>query len=160
LSDVFTVKVTGLSQLQERLESLPKKVAQRIIRTTLKDIGNVLRNDMVDLAPKHTGLMSENFNVIVRLTGNELAARAWVGPKQGVYYPGGDKKKGSATGKNPKKGGTISTRSVARFQEFGTEGEHPIPANDFMKRAFDQWQPYGLSEMIAAIKDELDKAGA
>jgi len=152
-----TVKIIGLQELQAKLEELPQNVARRILRVTVRRVGEQLRADMEDMAPKKTGFLAEHYNVKVSLKNGALAATAYIGPASGVYYNGVTYHKGIkvATGKHPTKGGALPVMSVARFQTFGTTRIKP---NDFEKRAFEEWKDWGLEQIIQEIQDELEKA--
>lgn len=157
---VVSVQVNGLRELQRKLEELPKNVARRILRTSLKRVSETLKNDMAEMAPKNSGFLAEHFNVKVTIHNNGLSATAYTGPMSRMYYGGVTYHKGIkvSTGRFSTKGGATPVVSVGRFQEFGTKGKHPTPATHFMKRAFEQWKSWGLGQLIEEIKSEIADA--
>src|SRR6266536_339955 len=108
MSDFVTVNVAGLSDVQKALSELPQKVAKKNLRAALRAGGNVLKNAMVQGAPKDSGFLSEHISVGTRLRSDELAGRALVGPNGKKVYP-----------RNPKWPARTAAL-VARWLEFGT----------------------------------------
>jgi HK97 gp10 family phage protein len=83
----FEFKISGLEDLQKRLEELPQKVAKKDLRSVLRAGANVFKKDMVNTAPKDSGFLSEHINVTTRLRSDELAGSAFVGPNNKAVYP-------------------------------------------------------------------------
>jgi HK97 gp10 family phage protein len=82
-----------------------------------------------------------------------LIGNAFIGPAGKMYYPDrGTKEKGTATGKNPKKGGLVPVASVARFLEFGTS---KMAAKPFMRPSFKQSAQDALDSLIESLRDAL-----
>lgn len=155
MSEVVTWKITGLDELQDRLAELPKTIASRVLRKTLRDAGESLKSAIVAAAPHHTGFLSEHFDVRVSVKANELEATAFIGPEGRMYYPGvGEKERGVSTGKFPHKGGLVPVASVARFLEFGTR---KMGAKPFMSTTFEEKKEGLINEIIDGIREALDK---
>lgn len=161
---LVSVKVDGLEELQANLEQLPKNVAHRVLRGTLKDAAEFLRQKIVEKAPQeiggvHPGFLSEHFDSKIRVSSGELSGDAFVGPEGKMYYPGGDSEKGVATGKHPQKGGLVPVASVARFLEFGTlgPGDHRITPNHFITEAFEENKDGVITKIIQGIKDAIGR---
>lgn len=154
-----TVEVKGLDELQRKLEEMAPAVAKKVIRTTLREVGQGLAERMAAAAPKgppDPGFLSEHFGVKVGYArGGDLAGSAYVGPQGRMYYPDrGELSRGLATGKYAHKGGVVPVASVARFLEFGTS---KMPAHPFMTAAFDGYEDEALEQIIADIKEEIVK---
>lgn len=153
--DLVTVKVQGLSELQEMLEAMPEKVAKKGIRAALRAGGNVLRTEIMLLAPKDTGFLAEHFGTKIKMRRDELAGSAFVGPKGKVDYPafmsGAYRIVRSAKGR-AKKVGRVAVATVARFLEFGTSkmGKRP-----FITPAFDSKRTTILDAMVDKLKDAV-----
>ncbi|HET6145186.1 MAG TPA: HK97-gp10 family putative phage morphogenesis protein [Candidatus Acidoferrales bacterium] len=92
MADAITCQIKGLDELQDKLESLGKNLANKILRGSLKDAGNVIKDEMAVRAPKDTGLLSEHFNVKVSVKRDDIAASAFIGPDGSIDYPKNGKK--------------------------------------------------------------------
>ena len=154
MSDVITTTFTiqGLDELQRVLEDLPKKVANKVLREDLRDAATYLVQEMIMRAPYKTGFLAEHFDDRVRINSGEVAGTAFVGPQGRMYYPGGDRFLGIATGRHPHRGGLVPTISVARFLEFGTS---KMPPHTFMSTAFESSKDALLIKIIQGIRDAL-----
>ena len=152
-----TIKIEGLDQLQRTLETLPRNVARKVLRTSLREAADELRERISSSAPRESGFLASHFDVRLRVKSNELAASAYVGPESKVYYPDvGDRRVGTRTGKHPQKGGVLPVVSVARFVEYGTS---KMPARPFMRPAFESVKDTMLNMIIQGIKDALAEFG-
>lgn len=149
------VKITGLQELQRVLENMPKDVAKKIIRSTLKEAGEEMRESMAAAAPKESGFLSQHFNVKLRISGDDIMGTAFIGPAGKMYYPKrGSKEIGVATGKHPHKGGLVPVASVARFLEFGTSR---MAAHPFMRAVFEGHKDIALKHIIADLQAAIAK---
>lgn len=153
----ITWKMTGLEELQKTMEEIPLKISRQVLRGTLKEAGEDLKEALVVAVPdstdRATGFLSEHFDVRIRVKSNELEATAFVGPQGHMYYPDrGEAKRGVSTGKFPKKGGLVPVASVARFLEFGTKKMRPHP---FMSTTFEAKKESLLNKIIQGIRDAL-----
>jgi len=167
MSEVVEVKITGLDELQKTLEELPLKMGRRVLRKSLEESGEIMKEEMVNLAPealasstvgkKFPGFLKEHFGVHVTVHHGDLAAAAYVGPLSKTYYPyeGDIKQIKVATGKYAKSGGAIPVSSVARFLEFGTSKMSPHP---FMVPAYEGSKGRIMDKMVEDIKEALEEA--
>jgi HK97 gp10 family phage protein len=152
-----TVEVKGLSELQAKLEELPKKVADKGLRKALKAGGNVIRNAMVMLAPKDTGFLAEHFGTKIRILHTYLGGSAFIGPQGKVDYPAyasgayNIKRKGGKI----RKVGRVAVATVARFFEFGTSKMGKKP---FMTQAFESHKQEALDAIAEELRDALFKS--
>jgi len=142
----FTVKISGLSEIQKKLEAMPQKVAKRAIRTALRKASIVVRDKIVSFAPWKTGFLAEHFNIKIRAFRNYLAAVSHIGPNSKVYYPANPN-----AGKRGGKRKSMPVIAVAQFNEFGTV---KMPAQPFVRPAFAATRDKALE----IITDELRKA--
>lgn len=142
----FTFKITGLAEIQKKLEAMPEKVAKRSIRKALMRAGEIVRDKIVSLAPRDTGFLSEHFNIKVRMISGYLAGLAHIGPNAKIYYP-----EKAGAGKRGGKRKAMPVIAVAQFHEFGTV---KMPAIPFMRPAFQSTK----GQVIDVIASELRKA--
>jgi HK97 gp10 family phage protein len=163
----FDVKITGGPELQKALEALPKKIADRVLRKALKESAVVVRNAMVDEAPRYAGpdnsipvgWLACHFGMRVKIVKSDVAAMVYVGPEGKIDYPdssriGGFKQIVDKHGKTHNIG-RISVASVARFLEYGTTKEKKNP---FMSRAWESVKGKVLDIIVAAIRRGVDEA--
>lgn len=152
-----TITIKGLDELQKRLEALPRNVQIKVMRGPMTDAANVVKEAMVQLAPKESGFLSEHFNAKFRAKRGELAGSAFIGPAGKMYYPNrGSKDRGVSTGKHPHKGGLVPVASVARFDEFGTSKHRAHP---FMRQAFEMTKDKALEVITEGIRSALASEG-
>lgn len=163
MTDMVTINIKGLDELQKVLEEIPKKVADKVLREDLNGAAQYLVQEMVEQVPYKTGFLAEHFDAHVRIHSGEVAGSAYIGPMGKMYYPHegvdefGSKKEGDewrrvATGKHAVKGGLVPVASVARFLEFGTSRMPPKP---FMTQAFDSSKDALLTKIVEGIKSAL-----
>ena len=153
--DAVTMDVQGLDKLQAVLEELPKKVAQRGIRSALRAGSDVLRAEMMSLVRKDSGFLEEHIGTRIKTQRGELAATAYVGPQGKIEYPafmsGAYRISRTSKGK-AKQVGRVAVATVARFLEFGTSKMGKMP---FMTPAFDSQQQQILAAIIVKLKAAL-----
>ena len=150
--DAVSVEVKGLDKLQQALEELPQKVAQRGIRSGLRAGADVLRKEMMSLVRKDSGFLEEHIGTRIKPQRGELAATAYVGPQGKIEYPafmsGAYRIARTAKGK-AKQVGRVAVATVARYLEFGTSKMSKFP---FMTPAFDSQQQQILAAIIVKLK--------
>jgi HK97 gp10 family phage protein len=153
--DKFEFEIKGLTELQAKLERLPKKMANKVLRISLGRAATFILTRIVDMAPRLTGFMAEHFNVKISIKGDSIAGTAFIGPDGKMDYPnrGGGYKTRFKTGKDDV--GRIPVATVVRFNEFGTEKE---PANPFMSRAWESSKEEAADILVAGIRESLDEA--
>src|ERR1700720_2423783 len=103
-------KMTGLDQIQKALEQKGKE-AKLALRVALNAGGGDVKKAMQNEAPveaegENSGFLKDHINVKMRLSRNEMAGSAFVGPSTAVY-PGRAGKSGRVTFKTAA-GRTIS----------------------------------------------------
>lgn len=155
MSDGVTVEIKGLSELQEKMEELPAKVAKRGLRAALRAGAKVIVAAMVAMAPKDTGFLSEHFGTKISIRrGDELAGSAFIGPQGHVDYPRYDSGAYNIHRRAGKvlKAGRIAVATIARFLEFGTRKMTKKP---FMTQAFDSHKQEALEAITSELKDAL-----
>lgn len=156
MSDEVTVKISGLDELQKKMESLPRDFARKGLRQALRAGGDVMEEGFAQEAPEHTGFLREHFNQKTRLKSDDLAGTVFIGPAGKVDYPdrlGGYTEKVNRKGKAYKVG-RVSVASVARFLEFGTS---KMAKNPFMSRAFASRGQAALDAIVKKLKDVFDE---
>jgi HK97 gp10 family phage protein len=144
MSSPIEVKITGLDEIQKKLQDeLPRKAANAM-RAALRDGAKILQSAIVQEAPKDSGLLSEHIDVRTRVRGGGLSGSAFVGPNSKVTYPTSDKPR---PGKGPR---AKPAWLVAKFLEFGTVR---MGANPFMTRAFMSNQQKAIDAVIARLRE-------
>jgi HK97 gp10 family phage protein len=159
MSKTVEFKITGLSELQGKLEDLPKKLANKILRQTLGQAGEIVRLAMARLAPKETGFLEEHFSTKTKIKRDLIAGSAFVGPEGKIDYPlnslGEYREVRNKKGKS-RKFGRIAVASVARFLEFGTSTRNAQP---FMTQAWEQTKNQALDKIVGDLNEVLEDAG-
>ena len=152
MAEPLTFKMTGLAELQKKLEERPQRVIRKILRKALSAGGGIVRDMMAQMAPRgETGFLSANFDFKVRVARDNVSGTAFIGPKGKTYYPNvGSRDRGVSTGKYGKKGGALPVASVARFLEFGTS---KMPARPFMRPAFAASGRQALDKIIEVLRE-------
>ena len=154
------VNIKGLSELQTALEEMGIKVARQGLRKALKSGASPIQEGMAVLAPKDTGLMSENFNTKIRIGRDELSGSAFIGPNGKIDYPfyasGAYRVFRNAKGKM-RKVGKMAVATVVRFFEFGTSKMAKKP---FMTQAFESNKNAALALITNSLADTVAKAAA
>ena len=99
MPDIVTIKITGLSELEEKLERLPIRVSRRILRTGLLAAAFVWVRAIEALAQAHEawhhgkgkgaatlfGLLAKN--IVTRVTvKSDLEGSVAVGPAKGIFW--------------------------------------------------------------------------
>lgn len=144
MGKIVTINIAGLDKIQHELEVVPRRDANKILRTALKDGAGEILQGMHREAPKDSGFLDEHFGSRISLKGGGLVAgTAFIGPQGKINYP----KRG--TGGRGGRMRTIAVASVARFLEFGTS---KMPANPFMTRAFESTKESALFKIIGTLR--------
>jgi len=149
-----TFEIRGLKELEAKLEDLPKKVANKVLRTSLKKAAERVRAAMSQHAPEDSGFLSEHFGVRTKILRALIVGMAYIGPEGKMDYPlamGGYKERTTKKGK-VRRIGRIAVASVARFLEFGTS---KMSAKPFMTQAFEQAKQAALQDLIDGIKQGI-----
>jgi HK97 gp10 family phage protein len=140
------IHIEGLDELQANLERLGTETAKRLLGAALKDNANMVRDAIVEAAPRDTGFLADHFDVKLRAEREDIAATAFIGPSKRNYPYRGE------TFKFLKKkfGRTVAVASVARFLEFGT---HKMAARPFMRPAWERIREVVLDNFIKEMRD-------
>lgn len=156
--DDVEITFTGLDELQQALTDLPRKVAEKGLRVSLKAGAAPIEAAMVTLAPKNTGFLAEHFSTKIKMAHDQLSASAFIGPKGKVDYPmylsGAYKIIRNAKGKAIKIG-KVAVATIARFLEFGTSKMSKKP---FMTQAFESNKEAALGLIIQGLATAVGQA--
>ena len=92
MANPITCKISGLDELQVKLEALPKAVAKSVLKGGLKDAAQHIADEMAARVPHEhpefdTGLLAKSINVKIKVETEDIAATAFIGPASGVDYP-------------------------------------------------------------------------
>lgn len=150
MSEMTTVEIKGLDELQHNLERLSKEVSAKVLKETLKEQGNVVAAAFIGAAPTETGFLAEHFDVKMHVEREDIAGSAFIGPKK-TNYPFRGK---TFRFMKKKFGRTVAVATVARYLEFGTS---KMAAHPFMRPAWEFIQGAVLDGIIAAIKSKLQE---
>lgn len=147
------VEVAGLSELQEKLEQLPRRAAQAVIKTGLLAAGEIWRREMEarahrgwhhgkgkDAAKKGYGVLAQNIVVKARAT-TELSGSVQVGPGSNAFW--------SLELEFGRRGGTSN-----RGRRY--PGMQPYP---FVRISYESRAQDVLEEFVIETKAALDRAG-
>ena len=95
--DFIVCNVVGLDQLQKALEGLSDKAGTKTLRAAGRAGGEVIRDEMVLLAPRDSGLLAEHHDIRTRKQkGEPLALTVTIGPNaRHVIHP---REKGKTAG--------------------------------------------------------------
>lgn len=169
MPDTVTFEVKGLSELEAKLEALPKKLADRGVRAALRAGSNVVYRAMLSLCPRvekfipgiPPGFLAEHIGSKIKLLRGYVGGYAYIGPKGKVDYPMSTAEIGPAfyRTKTNRKGrtrsvGRVAVASVARFLEFGTSkmGKHP-----FMTQAAEGSKSATVEAMVNSLRATLEE---
>ena len=128
------IEITGLDELQAKLDSLPIEFSHRALRTALRAPGLIFRDAIRSAAPRLTGWLAAH--VTVRAKTNNLD-------------------EGSVTttfSRKARPGDNASAIYEALYAEFGTVKE---PARPFIRPAFESSKQNALDAFIQKLRDNL-----
>jgi HK97 gp10 family phage protein len=165
MPDGIEFKITGLKELQDKLERLPPLAARRAIREGLKDAPRPWLEQMKVTVRRYSGpelgippgFLADHIVIRTKVAGDGLSGSARVGPQK-IDYPdraGGYRKKKNKRG-GTKNVGRVSLSRVAQFLEFGTRRSRKFP---FIRPAFESLKVNVLDRFIGNIKTSLEGAG-
>ena len=124
MSNRAGVTVTGFAELERALKALPRAVELRVARATLRDLAEPLRAGMAQRAPRSRFAkwhLADSI-VIKPIKEENTTVSIAVGPERYFFY--------------------------GRFVEWGTSRS---PAHPFMRPAWDEFKPYALEALGAAL---------
>jgi HK97 gp10 family phage protein len=157
MAKAVEVKISGLAEIQDKLEHLPIKASRKIMRRSLREAAQIWLDEMkarVRRGPHHFKGGSDLFGVIAKTLSMRVSSRSDVS--------------GSAVVGVPKK------VFWASFVEFGTKvrfrgkksgGKRSgattgqMPAFPFMRPAFEAKRQEVLDKFVADMKQSLEEEG-
>jgi HK97 gp10 family phage protein len=168
MPDVISIKIEGLDELERKLDTIPLKVARRVIRESLKDAAEIWAEDMrahVRRGPHDFSKPTERiFAVIanairVRLSvKSDLEGEADVGPGKNEYWSRflefGTRLRHRGKGI----GYSLSPRGT-RLRNRGGASTGTMPAFPFIKPAFDARKEEVLARFIQSVRESLAAEG-
>jgi HK97 gp10 family phage protein len=145
MTDNVTVKISGLDELQKKLEACAKEVSRQVVRNGLRAGGGIVRDEMVRRAPKDTGFLSEHIDIKTRVMKADVAGTAMIGPNSKAVYP----VKGNAKRSFP-------AFVIARFLEFGTSHKG-FRKQPFLTPAWEATKGRALDAIVNTIREAIAK---
>src|SRR5215469_16532844 len=153
-----SVKIDGLAELQARFDQTPKKLARAVMRRALTASANVLKAEMIDRVRRHTGFLAEHIGMKLRLSRDELAGSASVGPLQDPYPFHERPAETPARSRRPihaRQHKTITAATVARFLEFGTR---KMPMYPFIRQSFESGKDSALTAFTTEAQARFEES--
>ena len=137
-----TAKIEGLKELQQKLDTLPKKLAKRILRPALQDAGEIVQQAAGVRAPRKSGTLTTN--IVVKVTvHHDLAADVKIGPDEESFY------------------GKFSELGTSPHDETSKDGRtwrHPgEPARPWLRPSFVETTDEYTGALIRNINDGLEE---
>lgn len=139
------IKITGLDELQSRLEDLKGKAGTATLRAALKAGASEVKNAMVAMAPKDSGLLAEHIDIKTKKQrGEDLAVSATVGPnaKEVIHK----QTKGRTAGL-PRTAAFLS-----KLLEFGSSRMSKKP---FLTQAWETSKQKALDAIVGTLREKL-----
>lgn len=150
MAEDFTFEITGLDEVQAKLESLKEKVALKGVRNALKAGALVVLNACVALAPHATGFLAEHFNIKISVRQDALAGSAFIGPNAKAVYP----RKLIGPQKKDERTFTRTAEMIARWLEFGTSKMAKKP---FMTQALESTTAAATDAMVSSLRATIEE---
>jgi len=155
-ADTIEFEIKGLQSLQEKLEELPKKTADKVLRSTLKDCGELMRASAANHAPHDTGFMAQHFSQRTKIQKKDVAGAVFVGPDGKIDYPldklGSYKDIRNKKGKVKRSIGRVAVATVVRFLEYGTS---KMSARPFMAQSFRTIEKALIARFVSDINKTI-----
>lgn len=160
MADAVTVKITGLEELREKLESLGPKLMKKVVRG-LKEAGEDFVAAFAENAPKDSGFLSEHFAAkIVFNKVDALRSYVRVGPTTDKYVNRGKSALPASVvaeilefGRAPKGQGRSRAGGLGKRRFNSPELKTAI--NPFMSQTFEQLKEYAGAKIETAIRESL-----
>lgn len=146
-----TVKLEGMDEVQEKLQSVPQKVARRWMREALNPAVRIWREEMFTLARKLTGWMASQLTIRVSVPpsdGEHGRARVTVAARQDPTRTSGQ----GTRGRYGREEHVPSALNEALWNEFGTI---KMPARPFIRPAFESKKQAVLDKLIERLRSIL-----
>lgn len=153
----LTVKIEGLSQLQQAMQALGKKTSNRIAAKAMRKGGAIIRDKARANVPvlkestpyRKAGTLKKAIQSRTKVgKDGKTQTYVWVkglSTKQVLKFKGKTGKSGAFNPRDP---------FYWRFVEFGTS---KMPARPFMRTAFAAEKERATSEIITTLRDEILK---
>ena len=138
------VHISGLQELQQKLDALPTKLAKRVLRPSLEDAGAIIQQAIGVRAPRQTGFLTTHIGVDV-VVHNDLSASVKVGPEKG---------QASMEALFAELGTAPHTETSKNGKSFTHPGQ---PATPFIRPAFAESSDAALTALVTNIKDGLSE---
>jgi HK97 gp10 family phage protein len=150
VAEVVSVKVEGLAELEERVRTVPVKIAKAVVRRGLEASGEVIRFAMFTRAKRATGFLAAHIATKTKVSSSEFAGTVSIGVLQ-VNYPFNERSAAlpstARKSTRARKRRTVYASTVARYLEFGTR---KMPAFPFMRTAFESSKDDALTRFADA----------
>ncbi len=158
MSEIVTTKFTGWDELRKKLQEELPKDAKLALRIALSAGAGDIKRAAQEFAPvedegPQAGFLRDNVKVKVKLSRNDLAGSAFIGPTT-AKYPGDDKGTHKVTirGKSFTGSSTPTAANVGRWLEFGTVN---IAARGWLTKAWERTKAQALDHIIDKLKEKL-----
>lgn len=155
----LTVKITGLKELGQAMNSLERKVRNRIAVKAMRKGGAIIREQARANAPtlkrqvphRKRGTLRKAISSSTKMDKNG-AVRTTIFVRQlktskVIEFKGGSGKSGAYNPNDP---------FYWRFVEFGTS---KMPAQPFLRPAFSSKKEQAAREIITTLRDEINREG-
>jgi HK97 gp10 family phage protein len=126
------MKITGLVEIQAKLKTLAPRVANKVVRQSLRAGAKIVQKQTAANAPVHTGLTAHSVKVrAIKRTKGMIGVAVQIG-----------------------KGSYLGETYYAAFVEFGTAHN---PPQHFMQRAYDATKEKVVKQLETEIKSGIEK---
>lgn len=140
------ITITGLKEIQERLERLSPDLAKKAMGKALAAGGRVLATEIQLKAPKRTGELA--LSVLAKGKTSEHGGYIRVG----IRY----RKKRAATSRRPGKVPSTEDPGIySRFLEYGTRN---MAARPFVRPSYDAKKDEATQAFVDTLKEWIEKA--
>ena len=162
------VSVSGLSQLNDILNSLPEKIERNIVRAALRAGLKEMKQEAEARVPVKSGALRESLKVKTKINQGRPIAALTAGNKKAWYAHLVEFGTGSNyTGSGKSVGGPYKIKGKNGGALFFAGSAHPVKsvihpgakAQPFMRPAFDAGNRAGLEAFVATIRRRLTKQG-
>jgi HK97 gp10 family phage protein len=135
-----SVKITGLAELQAKLDALAPKLAKRVLRPALEDAGAIIQQAAGVRAPRESGFLTTHIDLKV-VVHNDLSASVKVGPDKSAFW------------------GIFSELGTAPHEEKSKDGKtwmHPgEPPRPWLRPALTESRDAAIKALVDNINDGL-----
>jgi HK97 gp10 family phage protein len=151
------ITITGLKKLDAKLMKLSEAVRVKAMRKAMREATKIVAYRAASLAPDHTGRLSDSIRRRVTFKYDEVMGSIYslqrgskAAPHAFLVHEGTGPRKATHTWVRKSRGMTFVT---VRGQSFGR-----MPANPFMRKAFEGKKMAVRKTFIEAIRREVRKA--